>query len=91
MLLRWVYQLTAVLFYALAAWSLIGGFTGGGGIQGILLGVTLALFLAVSGYATWNFAVGPKQGGIDVIGVDEKAQVEKQKSLVRKPQKVAAK
>ena len=91
MLLRWVYQLMAVAMYGLAAWALIGGFIGGGGATGILLGLSLAAFLAVSAYATWNFAVGPTQGGIDVIGVDEKALVEKEKSLIRKPQKAAAK
>jgi hypothetical protein len=89
MILRWIYQLTAVACFLIAAWSLVGGFANGGGFDGIVLGLMSALFMAVTGFVIWKFAVGPAEAGIKVLGVDAKALLEKEASLQRKPQKAA--
>jgi hypothetical protein len=89
MILRWIYQLTAVACFIIAAWCLVGGFSNGGGFDGIILGLMSALFMAVTGFAIWKFAIGPAEAGIKVLGVDAKALLEKEASLQRKPQKAA--
>jgi hypothetical protein len=45
----------------------------------------------VIGFVILKLATGPAEAGIEVLGIEDKALEEKEKSLARKPQKVAAK
>ena len=95
MLLRRIYQVSGWLFLALAAYSLImalfTAFRAGNPVASLVLGVLVAGLCAVLGYIILKFATGPAEAGIEVLGIDDKALEEKEKSLVRKPQKAAAK
>ncbi len=94
MLLRRVYTLLGWAFIVLGAFFLISGFVNGltkGNFSTVFLGLVIGAFLAISGFIIRTFALGPAEAGITYLGVDEKANLEKAASLVRKPQKVAAK
>ena len=94
MLLRRVYTLLGWFFIVLGAFFLISGLINGlsnGSFSTVFLGLVLAAFSAISGFIIRTFAQGPAEAGITYLGVDEKANLEKAASLLRKPQKVAAK
>jgi hypothetical protein len=94
MLLRRVYTLLGWVFIVLGAFFLISGFINGlskGNFSTVFLGLVLGAFLGISGFIIRTFAQGPAEAGIMYLGVDEKANLEKAASLLRKPAKVAAK
>jgi hypothetical protein len=95
MLLRRIYQVSGWMFLALAAYSLImalfTAFRAGNPVASLVLGLLVSGFCAALGFIILKFATGPAEAGIDVLGIEDKAIEEKAKSLVRKPQKVAAK
>ena len=94
MLLRRVYTLLGWAFIVLGAFFFVSGLINGlsnGQFQTVFLGLVLGAFFAITGYIIRTFALGPAEAGIQYLGVDEKANLEKAASLLRKPQKVAAK
>jgi hypothetical protein len=94
MLLRRVYTLLGWAFIVLGAFFLISGFINGlskNDFSTVFLGLVIGAFLGISGFIIRTFAQGPAEAGIAYLGVDEKANLEKAASLLRKPQKVAAK
>ena len=94
MLLRRVYTLVGWAFIVLGAFFLMSGLINGlskGDFSTVFLGLVLGAFLAISGFIIRTFALGPAEAGIQYLGVDEKADLEKAASLLRKPQKIAAK
>ncbi len=98
MLLRRVYQIIGWFFLAFAAYSLINGLVvrtlivkSDNFVGSIVLGVFLAALSAVLGFMILKLATGPAEAGIEVLGIEDKALEEKEKSLVRKPQKAPAK
>lgn len=98
MLLRRIYQIIGWFFLAFAAYSLINGVVvrtlivrSGDFVGSVVLGLFLAALSGVIGFVILKLATGPAEAGIEVLGIEDKALEEKEKSLVRKPQKVPAK
>lgn len=88
MLLRRIYQglgLALALcgaFLALSsAWRTV---VAGAGLSGLILGLGVGFLLAALGFAVWQFATGPEASGKDVLGVERKAEMERERSLARK-------
>ncbi len=85
--MRRFYQVIAWVVYALAAFVLVSTavqLVRGVPLEAGLVGLSVAALLGVGGYITNNFASG--DGG-NVVGIENKAEDERLKSLVRKPQK----
>ena len=94
MVLRRVYTLLGWAFIALGGFLFVSGLINGlsnGQFQTVFLGLVLGAFMAISGFIIRMFAQGPADAGVTYLGVEEKANLEKAASLLRKPQKVAAK
>lgn len=98
MLLRRIYQIIGWFFLAFAAYSLINGLVvrtlivrSDDFVGSVVLGLFLAALSGIVGFVILKLATGPAEAGIEVLGIEDKALEEKEKSLVRKPQKVAAK
>jgi hypothetical protein len=94
MLLRRIYTLLGWLVMVLGAFFFVSGLINGlskGDFSTVFLGLVFGAFAVIGGFIIRTFALGPAEAGISYLGVDEKADLEKAASLVRKPQKVAAK
>lgn len=94
MILRRLYEWSAYLTGALALVCLVSGFiqaVTGAGVAALVLGVVLALFVAICGFVIREFALSGEKKGASYVGVAEKSRIMKAESLARKPQKVAVK
>ncbi len=88
MLLRRIYQGIGLFFLAFAAFCAVSGIVrvGNGGITSVILGLMLGAFFFTIGFAIFKFATGPAEIGQETLGIEEKARIERERSLKRKPQ-----
>ena len=89
MLMRRLYQGLGLVLLAFAAFTFVMAIIrlfAGGGIGALVLGVTLAAVVGALGFIVYAFATGPAQRGLHYFGVVQKAEIERSKSLERKPQ-----
>ncbi|HWG84314.1 MAG TPA: hypothetical protein VNT60_02435 [Deinococcales bacterium] len=88
MLLRAIYQAAGWITLALGALFVVLGLYRAifdeVGLNAIVIGLFVGAFLIALGWVIRQFATGPAQGGIEVVGVAEKAETEKTKALGRK-------
>jgi uncharacterized membrane protein len=92
--LRRIYEVIGYLTFLLALVCLVSGFVGavtGRGFEALVLGVIMAVFLGICGYITRVFAISGEVKGKSYVGIDEKSEIMRAESLVRKPQKVVVK
>ncbi len=92
--LRRIYEVIGYLTFLLALVCLVSGFIGavtGRGFEALVLGLTTAVFLGVCGYIIRVLAISAEVRGKRYVGVEEKSEIMRAESLVRKPQKVVVK
>ncbi|HEX2863629.1 MAG TPA: hypothetical protein VHN99_03605 [Deinococcales bacterium] len=88
MLLRRIYQIVGWALGILGAFSVLSSLyrtvVSGAGLGAFIVGLGVGFLLAALGYAVWQFATGPETRGKNVLGIERKAELERELALARK-------